>query len=315
MKEIGGYFEIEENRGEEYYNYLTFNSSRNSLQFIVRRRNIKKIYLPYYLCLVVKGVLEKEDVEIIYYHIDEEFKPIIENYDNETYVYVVNYFGLLDRTGIEQLNNKYKNMILDNTHAFFLEGFNNIDTIYNCRKYFGVPDGSYLYTNLEEDDFYKEASSMNRIKHLFGRYEDTASKYYESFVNADLTFENCDIELMSRITHNMLRGIDYNYIKNRRSENFKYLHNKLKNINEIEIKEENEYTFAYPLLIKNGNALRKKLIETKIYISKLWPGLDIFPLNTFEKSIFDDLVLLPIDQRYNEDDMEYICKIIKEWSK
>ena len=315
MKEIGGYLELEENRGKEYYDYLTFNSSRNSLQFIVRKRNIKKIYLPYYLCLVIKETLEKENVEIIYYHINEEFKPIIDNYDEDIYIYIVNYFGLLTKQDISELNKKYKKMILDNTHAFFMEGFGNIDIIYNCRKYFGVPDGSYLYTSLEKDELYNEASSMNRIEHLFGRYETNASKYYEAFVKEDLTFGGRDIELMSKITHNMLKGIDYNFIKDRRLTNFKYLHENLIKINELQINSKDEDTFSYPLLIKNGNELRKKLIENKVYISKLWPGLDIFPLNEFEENIFNNLILLPIDQRYIKEDMEYMCGIIKEWRK
>lgn len=313
MKEIGGYLELEENHGKEYYDYLSFNSSRNSLQFIVRKRNINKIYLPYYVCLVIEETLQNENVDIIYYHIDNNFKPLIDNYDGKSYVYIVNFFGLLSKKDLLDLSNIYDNrVIIDNTHGFFMEGFNNIDCIYNCRKYFGVPDGSYLYTDLEYDDEYPIASSMSRIKHLFGRYESKASDYYKEFVDADETFDNRDIELMSKITHNMLKGINYDFINNQRVENFRLLNNALSDFNELSFDLDVTPDYMYPLLVQNGSNLKKKLISNKIFVPTLWPGLDKFELNDFEKRIFYDLVLLPIDQRYNKEDMKYIIKIVKE---
>lgn len=39
-------------------------------------------------------------------------------------------------------------IILDNTQSFFQKPISGIDTIYSCRKYFGVPDGAYLSTNI-----------------------------------------------------------------------------------------------------------------------------------------------------------------------
>ena len=310
MKEIGGYLEIEHYNGKEFYDYLTFSSSRNSLRFIVRSRKIKKIYLPYYLCSVVKEALMKEKVEIIYYHINESFEPIIDNYDGKSYVYIVNYFGLLSGDDIFKIKAKYNNIILDNTHSFFMQGFDYIDTIYNCRKYFGVPDGSYLYTKLLLDSDYKETKSINRIKHIFGRYEENANMYYNDFLKADESFANGDIELMSKITHNLLRSIDYKYVEDKRKDNFNYLNNKLSNINGIKTDEGKNCTFMYPLLVENGNIIKQMLNKNKIYIPTLWPELQNISLNEFEKRLLNDLVLLPIDQRYDFDDMEFILDTI-----
>lgn len=315
MKEIGGYFEIEKYQNKEYYNYLSFNSSRNALQFIIRKRNISKIYLPYYLCNVVEKALKYEKVNIKYYHIDSNFQPIIEDYDDVSFVYIVNFFGLLTKKDILNIKDKYNNIILDNTHSFFMKGFNNIDTIYNCRKYFGVPDGAYLYTNLKHNDEFNQALSLNRIKHLFGRYEENASKYYQSFVEADQSFENKNIELMSKITHNLLKSFDYIYIKKSRVDNFNYLNKKLIGINKLKINKENTCTFMYPLLVENGKLLKEYLISLKIYVPTLWKGLKEEVLNNFEKDILNNLVLIPIDQRYNIKDMQYILDKINKYIK
>lgn len=70
---------------------------------------------------------------------------------------------------------------------------------------------------------------------------------------------------MSKLTYNLLHGIHYQYISNRRTSNFGYLHNNLKHINMLSLKIP-EGAFMYPLYIDNGYSIRKKLQELKIYI-------------------------------------------------
>lgn len=311
-KEIGGYMNIENNYGKEYHNCYSFNSARNCLQYIIRKRKIKKIYLPYYLCLVIEDVCKIENVEIIYYHIDEKFMPIIKNYDlsESKFVYIVNFFGQLSKKQINKLRKKFVNVIIDNTHEFYEKNNNTIDTIYNCRKYFGVPDGAYLSSNVQLDEQYKKAKSIDRIKYLYGRYETKASEFYDDFIRADESFNNREIEMMSDITHNMLRGINYRKIRKIRKSNFKCLNKKLKKYNKLKINKVGNY--MYPFVVDSGAELRKELISKKIYIPKLWPNLDKFELNDFEKEIYKNMLPLPIDQRYNRKDMDYIATVIND---
>lgn len=306
-KEIGGYFEFEKGIGNEYYDFLRFNSSRNSLQFILRSRNIKKIYIPYYLCLAIKETLENENVEICYYHINEDFLPEDFCYDGVSYVYLVNFFGLLSRNDIMKIINKYnEKIILDNTHSFFMKPFKNVDVIYNCRKYFGVPDGSYLFSDLKIDNDYRSGNSLERLVHLFGRYEFGASAFYESYLESEKSLENRDIELMSNITQNMLKNIDYDLAKKIRTSNFNYLCKKFKTINSLNFKNDATNDFMFPLLVCDGSKVKKYLIQNKIYVPNLWPNLEDFPLNSFEINILSNLILIPIDQRYCQEDMDFV---------
>ena len=315
-KEIGGYLEIERSYGKEFFNGLALNTSRNCLQFLIRERNIKKIYIPYYLCLVIEDTCINEGIEIIYYHIDCNFKPILDNVslnDNE-YIYIVNYFGMLSNDYLKEVEDKYVNVIFDNTHSFYSEPLDGVDTIYNCRKYFGVPDGAYLISNLDINNVkerFFEASSLGRIKHLFGRFEKDAQSFYEDFSQAECELDNCDIELMSKITHNMLCSIDYDGIYESRLRNYIILAKELSNVNLLNLNMNS--TYMYPLLVSNGKELRTYLINHKIYIPKLWPSLDKFELNEFESNLFENLVPLPIDQRYSDSDMKYILDIIKKF--
>ena len=72
---------------------------------------------------------------------------------------------------------------------------------------------------------------------------------------------------MSKLTQNILGAIDYKRVIKKRNENFNYLHKGLKLINNLNLNIKNG-PFAYPLYLKNGNGIRKKLIKI-IYISQL----------------------------------------------
>ena len=317
-KDIGGYFELENFISHELYsNYIGFSSGRNCLLYVIRKRKINKIFLPYYLCDSVTNLLINENVEIVYYHVDENFIPVIEKeIDDGSYIYIVNYFGIISDSDLLQLKKKYKRVIFDFTHCFFKKAFLDVDTIYNCRKYFGVPDGAYLSTNLDKDDKYSLGHSSNRFKHLVGRYENNANDFYDDFRQSELTFEEEDLVYMSELTHNLLGAINYVNVKKVRRANFKYLHLKLKDYNLLSDKLNDDMDFMYPFMIEEALELRKILICNHIYVPILWPNvLDNSCINSLEKKYVSNILFLPIDQRYNENDMKLIVTIILSYMK
>lgn len=313
MKEIGGYFEFEKLISNELYsNLYAFNSARNCLRYILRKRDIKKIYLPYFLCEVIEEACSVEGVEISYYNINKEFMPIVDsnNISPNCYLYIINHYGVLNNDTILNLYNKYRYIIIDNTHAFFQNSIDGIDTIYNCRKYFGVADGAYLFTDLELDCNLETSKSGFRINHLIGRLEENGSKYYEDFKKADLSFHNEDIMFMSKFTKNMMGAIDYGNVLRIRKENFSYLHSKLSKYNKLSVND--NMNFMYPLYIDDAEKLRNILISNKIFIPILWPNVLKLDKNMLEYNLVKNTILIPIDQRYSINDMDRIIKIIEE---
>ena len=68
----------------------------------------------------------------------------------------------------------------------------------------------------------------------------------------------------------------------------------------------------YPLMIENGMALKKKLQQKKIYIPTLWPSVfEMVEEKDTEYRLAADILPLPIDQRYTEEDMYYIAENVK----
>lgn len=146
MHSIGGYFELELRKGEHYHpQALRLNTARNCFEYILRAREYKKVYIPYYTCEVMLEPVSKLGIEHEFYHINEHLEPkeTLKLKVDEAFLYT-NYFGLKQKC-VEKLAGIYgKQLIVDNAQAFYAPRLNEIDTFYSPRKFFGVPDGGYL---------------------------------------------------------------------------------------------------------------------------------------------------------------------------
>ena len=94
MKEIGGFLEFEMNTGHEFHeDCIALNSGRNCLRYLIRVRNISKIWLPKLLCSAISDTCKEENVEICYYSIDEYLKPVLSGVPENEWLYFINYYG------------------------------------------------------------------------------------------------------------------------------------------------------------------------------------------------------------------------------
>lgn len=311
-KEIGGYLEFEKLIHNEYYkNLIGVNTSRNALLYIIKTKNIRKIYLPYYLCDSVSECLKKSNISYEFYCVDKSLEPIFDKkLENDEYIYIVNFFGIFLNNKIIEFKNRYKNIIVDNVHAFFQHPINNIDTIYSCRKFFGVPDGAYINCNSPKTLKLDIDKSGKRFSHLFGRLEYNAQSYYNDYIINDENFKNEELKYMSILTKNIMGAIDYDNVIKVRKSNYDILEKNLSNINELKFCKP-IVPFCYPLYLKNGTIMRKKLIESKIFIPTLWPNV-VNCGQAIEEDYSQNILPIPCDQRYDEKDMYTIIDKIME---
>ncbi|MCH7321029.1 hypothetical protein LZ480_03920 [Solibacillus sp. MA9] len=312
MKEIGGYFELEQLISNEYYKDLIhLNTARNALLYLIKSKKIEKVYIPFYLCNSVSNMLDRYGYEYEYYRIAADFSPIFnKELKKQECLYVVNYFGQLSEEKILYIKDKHKQIIVDNTQAFFQRPLNSVDTIYSCRKFFGVPDGAYLSTDKRLDKTLEIDISKDRVEHLLGRFEGKASDYYSGFLEVDERFNGETLKQMSKITRNLMGAIDYQNVIRERNRNYRYLENELKKYNPIKLNSP-EGPYCYPFYADNGFEIRRNLAEKKIYIPTLWKNvLQVTPQESIEYRYSANLLPIPCDQRYDEDDMKYIVECI-----
>ena len=315
LKEIGGYFGLEHFEKEEYYSdLLAVNNARNALVYLLHAKKISKIFIPFFLCDSVSKVCEREGYAYDYYNVGPDFLPIFEKQlDNNEYIYIVNYYGQINNNMLKGLTKKYKRIIFDNVQAFYQKPIDGVDTIYSCRKFFGVPDGGYLSTNVDINREIVVDNSKERMGHILGRCEGTAREFYNEFKKNDEMFVNLELRWMSELTHNILRAVDYESVKLRRELNYKILEKELGYVNKLDFFMP-DGPYCYPFYCEKGMELKQKLATKNVYVATLWPNV-IEMEGTLEKDLAQNILPLPCDQRYGMEEMLYISQEIKELLK
>jgi len=317
MKEIGGYFGLELGNKDEYHqNALGLNSGRSCFLYILKAQQPTKVYIPSYICNSILEPLVSERVPFEFYNINENFdiEDNIELKENEKLLYV-NYFGLKSDY-VKSLVGKYnESIIIDNTQNFYEPAINNIDTFYSPRKFFGVSDGGYLYTNKQIEMTIERDSSTAFAMQLLGRLDKNAGDYYELYNKAENRLVNQPIKLMSNITRAILKSVNYEEVMQKRKCNFEYLHSKLKEKNKLnfDIPDLNvNAPMVYPF-VSNEPKLKSYLIAQKIYVANYWKEVkERKGCSELEKKLVDQLVPLPIDQRYGAEDMNRVLSVLTE---
>lgn len=313
-KEIGGYIELDSYKLPMLYEDGTLlNSGRFCLWYLIRAKGIKKLVIPWFCCDAVRNISLQAGVKLRYYQINLNFMPESIELASDEWLYIVNYYGQLTQSQIINFSRKYRRIIVDNAQAYFAQPVKDVDTLYTCRKFFGVPDGGILYTDALLNERLAADISWNRMNHLLGRFEGAASEFYEEYVENDEAFNHSSIKLMSKLTLNLLHGIDYAFIQEKRRENFFFLNEAFGEINKLQIRIP-EGPFAYPLFVKNGGKIRNKLIKDKVYIPCLWPNVkDDVPKDFLEYDFAENILPLPVDQRYSLEDMECLRRKVNQY--
>ena len=202
------------------------------MEYILRARKYNKVYIPYYTCDVVLEPFRKLGVSYAYYSINLDFE-IADNIrlNDGTAILYTNYYGLKQQY-IEQLTAKYgQQLIVDNTQAFYAKPIEGNDTFYTCRKFFGVPDGAYLYTDAVIEEELEQDVSFERMTFLTKRLDLGAEAGYADFRKQRKLLVGQPIKKMSCLTERMMQGIDYKTVARQRRENFLQLHEALKGTN------------------------------------------------------------------------------------
>jgi len=312
MKEIGGYIELDSYRLPMLHEgAAALNCGRNALAYLIRTRKISKLWVPRFICDSVTEVCKREGAALVLYDIGQDFLPAQElKPEKGEWLYLVNYYSQLTNEQIAAYAEQYPRVIVDNAQSYFQQPLPGIDTLYTCRKYFGVADGAFLYTDAKLEQELEQDESFDRMRFLLGRFERSASEFYAGYSANNRLFADEPIKRMSRLTDNLLHGIDYAAVEQRRRENFEFLHERLGDRNQLKIR--NTGTFMYPFMIENGTVLRKKLQVEKIYIPTLWPS--VFEITAPEDTAYkmaEAILPLPIDQRYGLEEMNRVVEEIE----
>lgn len=318
--EIGSFIELQLPKEREYYNAnkdcARLNTGRSAIAHAYLLLNQKKIWLPIYQCDSVRETLSKVDADIRYYHIDQNFNPIDIPEDTTDTVLFANYYGIMSHKRMAQLSAPFKNVIIDNSQAFFCEPVVDKMNVYSCRKFVGVPDGAYVIGPMAESgiDAYPQGYSSDTAAFLLTRieYGCEGKGYAARKINED-RIDSEGIRRMSALTRAILDATDYEYIKQKRCDNFVYAHSlfsEINRINPLHYFDDTTIPMVYPLVVEDASLL-ERLQAAKHFQGHWWSYVcEEQPQSTFEHWLSKYIIPITIDQRYNHSHINYLATII-----
>lgn len=307
---IGGYFSLESRgRAPLHPDGLFVNSGRNALRMLVRHRAISHVHVPYFTCPVVWDALAAEGVTIAYYDLDDAMRPA-RSFAPDAWVLLNNSFGLLDRD-VAAFAREHPRVIVDNAQALYSPAY-GAGAIYSPRKFFGLPDGGILVADDLPVPPTEQDHSAGRIGHLARRAEDAPEAGFPEYTAHERALDDAPVRAMSAVTRALFSTVPAQRAAQLRRENFAHLARRLGRHNLLDLPTPDvEVPLCYPLL-GGGRALREALIAARVFVPTFWPGvLEVAPPGSRSRRLAEDLVPLPIDQRYGALEMDRVADLVE----
>lgn len=335
-KEIGSEFWLEREITSVPQETLVL-SGRTAIDIIIkdilRSHNVRNVYMPAYCCDSMLDPFLRNGIKVNLYDLDFDGKLhyLIDEEVQTDIFYITNYFGYENTIGneiIEHFKHRGVIVIYDKTHSLFMS--NDVTdaiadyTFASIRKWMGVVCGAivnkrngifnlalkeYPYLHYKIDAMQKKARYINGDTTI--KKQSFLDKYSEfgHYLSKDYQCYGID-NLSARIWQQS----DKVAIYEQRRENATVLHmeDKLQFIGSLSA---NSCPVFVPILFESTekrNAVRKSLIEDKIYCPIHWPKNALVTPKMKVNKIFDTELSLICDQRYTESDMERIIKVINK---
>jgi hypothetical protein len=317
VKPIGGFFELEiaAGSGPLHPRAAALSSGRAGLRCILEAMRPSRAWVPFYICDAALQAFSATGVEVEPYGIDDAFDPILPPgapAAGECLIYV-NYFGLKSATAASLVGVHGSRVIVDDTQAFFATGYPGAWSFNSARKFFGVPDGGYVYGAGLADAGYPRPSHVayeHLVNRLLGDQELAFTQYLEN--EARVTATICR---MSALSERLLGGVDYPAVRERRLRNFAALHDALSAHNCLTpflSPKDAEVPYCYPLL-SSTSVPWSTLWNQGVFAPRLWaevPKRSNARQFARESMLADRLLPLPIDHRYGSEDIARLAAVV-----
>lgn len=238
-------------------------------------------------------------------------------------------FSDMEVTAIESIRQGGCVIVKDVTQAIFDEGDDGWDYLVgSLRKWFPIPDGGFLIDKKDElhcestQEFSRFTQNQVDAMYLRNQYfenKDERVKTISIRLNKEavaLSYNRIEAHMMSAFSDNILGGEELTKIQEARLSNYVYLYRHLPQNGEIrfvnmDIDRVKTAPLYFPIYCTERSKIQKQLAQKHIYAPVLWPvGVSDVLINDTTRYIYDHILVIPIDQRYTEQDMQFICDVL-----
>jgi len=267
------------------------------------------LLVPFYICDAALEPALALGVPLVFYPIDASLSPVLPKLAADDSVLIVDYFGVCGRS-LSWAQELGRRGILDGSHALFESGPSRCWRFTSARKWFGVPDGAFLWGPDELAEPTPEPLG-SLPAHLIERRWGDPELAYQHYLAAEGRFAP-SIAPISIESVAILGGIDTDHVRSARRANFAHLHERLGSRNELSVAlDEGRVPFCYPFLAPR-EVSQAVLAKAGLFVPRFWldclsRGTDDFP---WERKLSSRLLPLPIDHRYGSTDMQLVAEIV-----
>jgi len=309
---IGGFIGLEPTSrtdGPWHGDAVALYTGRAAFRRILETVRPTLVHLPSYVCQVLLEPLRDLQVPWRNYVVDETLSAAAApDPGPRELLLVVNYFGLQDQPGRSLAAAHGARLVIDNSQAFYRRGSGRAWAFNSARKFFGVPDGAYLYAPQPVERPGARATHVG-MRHLELSAAGELDRARREFLEHERNLDD-SLLAMSECSERMLARIDYRRAAVRRRANYAFLHESLGQLNGLRLPAVVEgVPLCYPLL-PQAMLDRTALHRRGIFVPTYWPELLDGPGP--EAELANRLLPLPIDQRYDLSQMAVVAGAVRE---
>ena len=320
--------------------------AREALLYIAKilKDDSCSVMIPSYTCQTVISPFQQEGWDCYFYDIDkqlrikrESFNEILSKVKPKVILFHPYYGCGLTQEEIELLIEAKKNgaiIVEDMTQEIFSKRNKPFVDFYlgSLRKWFEIPDGAFIssekYTLLKEDMLLENEDFVTLQKdamYLRGEYfnnenlniKQISIRLNKLAVNL-ISKRNIEIHRMSSFSIQSYAKCNHEENRNIRLNNYNYLLKTLKKTERCLLVNDSlsnieSAPLYFPIYVEGREDVQRQLACNRVYAPVLWPVYDKRVLVSEDvQYIYDHILLIPIDQRYNIADMQKIVEILKQ---
>lgn len=326
--------------------YVWLSTGRSAIQYVIktieeRKHNIKKVaVLPSFTCDTVFEPFLKLGYEVYYYPVDKDLSTtsdaILETVlkHDASIVLFHRYFGfntLDDQVNkmCDSLRDLGKFTIEDCTQCLYsgIPRANSDFIVGSIRKWTGTPDGGFAVcrsgvfnSKPEKPDCELEdakiKASYAKYYYLFKHKGDKAEMLALYRKAEDILDHQNEIYSISPMSAKVQSNLTVDDLDNKRRRNFNILRSSLEVLIQPIFSLDGNYAVPlyFPILVDDRAALQNHLVKNAIYAPVVWPKNDKQPTQCVgAENAYEHLLCIPIDQRYDADDMNRIVEVISKY--
>ncbi|PIQ23296.1 hypothetical protein COW36_08110 [bacterium (Candidatus Blackallbacteria) CG17_big_fil_post_rev_8_21_14_2_50_48_46] len=303
-------------------------NARSALYLLIQSLKPERIWLPSFICPQLIDAVS-EQVKISFYEIDQTLKPVhlrwTQKLRSDDLVLCPIYFGMLPSTAfIQALQDSPASMVVDAAQGLFVKSlFPDGYTLYSPRKWLGIPDGGVLTgprISLKFNELppppavpwlkMQKALLLRRDFDFKGKHDiQLQAEWFHLYQRAETEQKTGAYAMSSHSRAILNHAVNYSEIARIRRENFKYLLDQIPDLAVFKELPEQAVPLGFPIQTPQRDKLQHSLAKAQIYCPVHWRLENRIP-SEFQNShlLSEQILTLPIDQRYQEQEMHYLLK-------